>query len=208
MTRSGRLTAEQSVIVGQNVRTLRCRAGWTLARLAGLFGRSVSGVCRMELGERGFTGSEVEQLAAIFGVTAADLLPPGCLNCDGQPPRGFTCDACGAIGSRPATAGRAEPPLFRGVSTEYLTPREMEVLTLLCRDGGDERVFRAPAAVWEIAGGLDMSEGEVKQVLLGIYRKLGIPEGPDRRLRLANVAIEFGYLMTPAVQGSVPAARP
>jgi transcriptional regulator with XRE-family HTH domain len=102
MTRSGRLTAEQSAIIGRNVRTLRCRAGWTLARLASLFGRSVSGVCRMELGERGFSGPEVEQLAAIFGVTVEDLLPPGCLNCDGQPPRGFACLACGATGSGPS----------------------------------------------------------------------------------------------------------
>jgi DNA-binding CsgD family transcriptional regulator len=80
---------------------------------------------------------------------------------------------------------------------DHLTPREMEVVTLLCRGTGDERVFRAPMPVWEIAGELDVTDAAVKQLLLSIYRKLDIPEGPDRRLRLANTAIEFGYLMSP-----------
>jgi DNA-binding NarL/FixJ family response regulator len=94
-------------------------------------------------------------------------------------------------------AGLPKNLMTRRGGLDHLTPREIQIVSLLCRDVGDERLFRAPMSVWEIAGELDVSEAAIKQHLIHIYRKLDIPEGPDRRLRLANVAIEFGYLMTP-----------
>ena len=45
--------------------------------------------------QRGFTAREVRQLAAIFGVPSGQLTAQ-CANCNGQPPAGFACLACGA----------------------------------------------------------------------------------------------------------------
>jgi hypothetical protein len=45
--------------------------------------------------QRGFTTQEVEQLAAIFGLSPRQLTTR-CANCGGQPPAGFGCLACGA----------------------------------------------------------------------------------------------------------------
>ena len=92
---SRRLTAEQSVIVGRNMRVLRWRAGWTQTDLAKAVGRSVSRISRTETGERAFTGLEVMLVAAVFQVNPAELITK-CFNCKGVPPWGFACIACGA----------------------------------------------------------------------------------------------------------------
>lgn len=95
MTALPRLTAQQSVIAGRNVRVLRKRAGWTQTDLGKLTGKHVSVVSRMENGQRRVTSEDLEVLGAIFGVDAGDLLP-GCANCGGVPPAGFSCLVCGA----------------------------------------------------------------------------------------------------------------
>jgi hypothetical protein len=61
---------------------------------------SNSTVCAAE-GHRGgrqrrFARWEIDQLAAIFGVPAAQLLTR-CATCGGQPPAGYARLACGAI---------------------------------------------------------------------------------------------------------------
>jgi hypothetical protein len=55
--------------------------------------------------QRGFTAGEVEQLAAIFGISPSQLTTR-CANCGGHPPTGFACLACGAApgSNRPATS--------------------------------------------------------------------------------------------------------
>jgi hypothetical protein len=99
---------EQSAIVGVNIRTFRQRNGWTQARLGELMGwHSNSTVCAAEGHrndrQRGFTTGEVERLAAIFGISPSRLTTR-CANCEGHPPAGFACLACGATlgGDRPA----------------------------------------------------------------------------------------------------------
>lgn len=90
----------QPAIVGVNVRTLRQRKGWSQAKLGGLMGwQSASTVCaaegRRNGRQRGFSAREIERLAAIFGIPP-ERLTTRCVNCNGQPPAGFTCLACGA----------------------------------------------------------------------------------------------------------------
>jgi transcriptional regulator with XRE-family HTH domain len=98
--RPGQIPEAQSAIVAANIRALRQRRGWTLAKLGELMGwHSESTVCAAE-GHRGdrqrkFTADEVERLAAIFGLTP-EQLTTRCVNCGGQPPAGFACLACGA----------------------------------------------------------------------------------------------------------------
>lgn len=91
---------EQSAVAGANIRVLRQRRGWSQAQVAELMGwPSNSTVCaaegRRSSRQRGFTPAEVEQLAGIFGVPASELTTR-CANCEGNPPAGFACLACGA----------------------------------------------------------------------------------------------------------------
>ncbi len=98
-----KIPAEQSAIAGANIRALRQRNGWTQARLAELTGwPSTSTVCaaegRRNDRQRGFTTGELTRLAAIFGISPWQLTTR-CVICDGHPPAGFACLACGAAPS-------------------------------------------------------------------------------------------------------------
>ena len=98
--RTGQLPEAEAAIVGMNIRTLRQRNRWTQAKLGELMGwPNASTVCaaegRRSGRQRGFTAREVRQLAAIFGVPSGRLTAQ-CANCNGQPPEGFACLACGA----------------------------------------------------------------------------------------------------------------
>jgi transcriptional regulator with XRE-family HTH domain len=96
----GKLSAEQCTVVAANIRTLRQRKGWTQVKLGELMGGlSASTVCAAEGHrndrQRSFTIREIEQLAAIFDISPAQLMTR-CMNCGGHPPTGFACLACGA----------------------------------------------------------------------------------------------------------------
>ena len=52
----------------------------------------------------------------------------------------------------------------------------------------------APATAREIAGDLVVTEAAVKQHLLRLYQKFRIPEGQNRRVRLANEVIALGLV--------------
>jgi transcriptional regulator with XRE-family HTH domain len=104
----------QAAVAGANIRILRRRRGWTQAQLGELMGwPSLSTVCaaegRRDGKQRGFTAGEVERLAAIFNVKAWQLTSR-CANCEGHPPDGFACLACGAQGKddpvKPVNANR------------------------------------------------------------------------------------------------------
>ena len=102
--RAGEVPAAQAAVVGANIRVLRQRNGWTQATLGELMGwPTPSTVCaaegRRSGRQRGFTPEEVQRLAGIFGIKPWQLTTR-CANCDGHPPRGFTCDSCGAGGVR------------------------------------------------------------------------------------------------------------
>jgi transcriptional regulator with XRE-family HTH domain len=95
---------DRAAVVGANIRVLRQQHGWTQAKLGELMGwPSNSTVCaaegRRNGRQRGFTTQEVERLAAIFGLSPAQLTME-CANCGGHPPTGFACLTCGA---RPQT---------------------------------------------------------------------------------------------------------
>ena len=98
--RADNIPEGQPAIVGVNIRTLRQREGWSQAKLGELMGwQSASTVCaaegRRDGRQRGFTAREIERLAAIFDVSPRQLTTR-CTNCNGQPPAGFACLACGA----------------------------------------------------------------------------------------------------------------
>jgi hypothetical protein len=106
---AAKLPAAQSAIAAANVRALRQRNGWTQTHLGQLMGwPAASTVCAAE-GHRGdrqrrFARWEIDQLAVIFGVPAAQLLTQ-CVTCGGQPPPGYSCltcqAACPAVYARP-----------------------------------------------------------------------------------------------------------
>jgi hypothetical protein len=101
------LPQDQAAIAAANIRVLRQRNGWSQAQLGQLMGwPAASTVCAAE-GRRGgrqcrFARREIDQLAAIFGVTAAQLLTR-CATCGGHPPPGYACLTCNA-GHLPAPA--------------------------------------------------------------------------------------------------------
>jgi FHA domain-containing protein len=83
--------------------------------------------------------------------------------------------------------------LRRAVAPE-LTRREIDVLTALCRPALSDEAFVAPATAREIATDLVVTEAAVKQHLLRLYQKFRIPEGANRRTRLANEVIALGLV--------------
>jgi FHA domain-containing protein len=83
--------------------------------------------------------------------------------------------------------------LRRAVAPE-LTRREVDVLTSLCRPALSDEAFVAPATAREIAADLVVTEAAVKQHLLRLYQKFRIPEGVNRRTRLANEVIAMGLV--------------
>jgi hypothetical protein len=75
-----------------------------------------------------------------------------------------------------------------------LTRREIDVVTALCKPALSDEAFTAPATAREIAADLVVTEAAVKQHLLRLYQKLRIPEGPNRRIRLANEVVARGLV--------------
>ena len=95
----------------------------------------------------------------------------------------------------------AETELRRSAAPE-LTRRELDVLVSLCRPALSDDAFVTPATAREIAGDLVVSEAAVKQHLLRLYQKFRIPEGANRRTRLANEVIALGLVRPLAEHGS------
>lgn len=83
---------------------------------------------------------------------------------------------------------------LRRISAPDLTRRELEVLTSLCRPALHQDAFVAPSTAREIADELVVTEAAVKQHLLRLYAKFRIPEGVNRRSRLANEVISAGVV--------------
>jgi hypothetical protein len=87
----------------------------------------------------------------------------------------------------------AEAELRRSAVPE-LTRRELDVLTSLCRPALSDEAFATPATAHEIAADLVVTEAAVKQHLLRLYQKFRVPEGPNRRTRLANEVVALGLV--------------
>jgi len=88
-----------------------------------------------------------------------------------------------------------------GVPQEEITT-EAE-LRRSARPALSDEAFATPATAHEIATDLVVTEAAVKQHLLRLYQKFRIPEGPNRRTRLANEVVALGLvkLMPPADLG-------
>jgi hypothetical protein len=111
------------------------------------------------------------------------------------------------IGGIPNEDLTAEVDLKRPPSPE-LTRRELDVLTSLCRPALSDEAFVAPATAREIAADLVVTEAAVKQHLLRLYQKFRIPEGTNRRVRLANEVVSLGLVrpLPPAGTDKLPEA--
>lgn len=83
---------------------------------------------------------------------------------------------------------------LRRSATPELTRREIDVLTSLCRPALSDEAFVSPATAREIAEDLVVTEAAVKQHLLRLYQKFRIPEGANRRTRLANEVVALGLV--------------
>jgi DNA-binding CsgD family transcriptional regulator len=97
----------------------------------------------------------------------------------------------GGLGTRDDADETVE---LRRMAAPDLTRRELEVLNALCRPALQQDAFVAPATAREIAEELVVTEAAVKQHLLRLYQKFRIPEGGNRRARLANEVIAAGVV--------------
>ena len=97
---------------------------------------------------------------------------------------------------------------LRRPSAPELTRRELDVLTSLCRPALSDEAFVAPATAREIASDLVVTEAAVKQHLLRLYQKFRIPEGANRRTRLANEVVALGLVRPLPPSGSAVTAGP
>jgi hypothetical protein len=101
----------------------------------------------------------------------------------------------------PAEEAAAEVEQRRSTAPE-ITRRELDVLISLCRPALSDDAFITPATAREIASDMVVTEAAVKQHLLRLYGKFGVPEGTNRRARLANLVISLGLVRPLAEYGS------
>jgi pSer/pThr/pTyr-binding forkhead associated (FHA) protein len=73
-----------------------------------------------------------------------------------------------------------------------LTPRELEVLVVLCRPLVSGDPFPELASVRQMALELFVTEAAIKQHLQNLYDKFAVPAEGERRVRLANEAVRRG----------------
>jgi pSer/pThr/pTyr-binding forkhead associated (FHA) protein len=92
-----------------------------------------------------------------------------------------------------------DPLAAAGAQTEAenappsLTTRERDVLVALCRPLLDRDMFTEPASTRAIADELVITQAAVKQHLINLYDKFGVPAtDSNRRARLANEALRRG----------------
>jgi DNA-binding NarL/FixJ family response regulator len=105
-----------------------------------------------------------------------------------------------------------DPTGVRGSDTEAadrpptLTARERDVLIALCQPLLDRDIFTEPASTRTIADELVITQAAVKQHLVNLYDKFGVPPtGSNRRSRLANEALRRGAVSL--TQLRVPASE-
>ena len=111
------------------------------------------------------------------------------------------------IGGLAAEAALPESEPLRSPAPE-LTRRELDVVTALCKPALSDDAFVAPATARDIASDLVVTEAAVKQHLLRLYQKLRVPEGPGRRVRLANEVIARGLVRPLPVETSPVSTTP
>jgi hypothetical protein len=84
-----------------------------------------------------------------------------------------------------------------------ITRRERDVLIALCRPAAGSDVFIEPASVNEIARELVVTDAAVKQHLLHLYDKVGIPASePRRRVALARETLRRKAVSMPELEAA------
>ena len=89
------------------------------------------------------------------------------------------------VGEATVSVAPTQPP-------PRLTPRELEVLVVLCRPLVSGDPFPEAVSVKQMAQELFVTEAAIKQHLQNLYDKFSIPPEGERRVRLANEAIRRG----------------
>ena len=112
----------------------------------------------------------------------------------------FGSARCRVVGL-PSEEATAEVDLRRSTAPE-LTRRELDVLISLCRPALSDDAFITPATASQIASDMTVTEAAIKQHLLRLYAKFRVPEGTNRRARLANQVIALGLVRPLAEHGS------
>jgi transcriptional regulator with XRE-family HTH domain len=93
---------DYSAMVMRHVRRMRKRRGWSAEHLAELVTATGEPIHRstlagMEIGKtKHVSVDQLVAFATVFGVPIETFLQRLCESCDGQPPTGFRCLACGA----------------------------------------------------------------------------------------------------------------
>jgi len=105
-----------------------------------------------------------------------------------------------------ATTGAGEQELAR--LTAQLTEREWHVLAALCDLEAPQQASAATPTAGQIAADLSVAVGTVRAHLLHLYWKLDIPDGPERRARLARKVVALGLAGHSALHaGRLPQLR-
>jgi len=110
------------------------------------------------------------------------------------------------VGGLATEAAMPESDPHRSAAPE-LTRRELDVVAALCKPALCDEAFVAPATARDIAADLVVTEAAVKQHLLRLYQKLRIPEGPNRRIRLANEVVARGLVRPLPVAAAAAGTR-
>jgi hypothetical protein len=159
----------------------------TVSRLHAVLERFSSGWVLRDVGSRNGTFVNGER---VFGER---VLRPGDEVRIGQTRLVYRADA-----SQPqVTATEAARP------APQLTQRERDVLLALCAPLLRGSLFTEPASVRDIAAELVVTEAAIRQHLLHLYEKFGVPEDVDRRrVHLANDAIIRGAVTVADLRAS------
>jgi FHA domain len=148
----------------------------TASHLHAMLERFPAGWCVTDLGSSNGTWVNGERIWASHRLRHGDEIRVG-------QTRLIFRDPLAAAGAQ--TEGEDAPP--------SLTARERDVLVALCRPLLDRDMFTEPASTRTIADELVITQAAVKQHLVNLYDKFGVPSGDsNRRARLANEALRRG----------------
>jgi hypothetical protein len=158
----------------------------TVSQLHAVIERIGSGWCLRDLGSRNGSYVNGERIFGDRVLRAGDEMRLG------QTRLVYRADEA----ARTYTATEAAQPPPR------LTVREREVLLALCAPLLEGSLFTEPASVRDVASALVVTEAAVRQHLLHLYEKFGVPEGAERRrVLLANDAISRGAVTVADLRG-------
>lgn len=97
--------------------------------------------------------------------------------------------------------GRPATEQELGRLAAHLTQREIHVLAALREPVPSAQATATAPTVGQITAGLTVADATIRQHLRHLYRKLNVPQGPERRARLVRKAAAFGLPLPGAQHG-------